>query len=737
MATETDAYEGAGAGSTLGVFTASPGCAASEHLSGSPLLPDNVRWSQDGKLAIVVHDGIMISTFVNKDLCRYLLQPPFVSRTNIPLSKRPATTKYPLAPPPLVESDYQRVEVAGTVTYRIMNSFEAVTSANPRELSLAKPDCDVYLQAVWGPRGSAPNASCALLALTAANRILLYVPNALHLNWPCTAVLSDTLAVYLESIMDDYAPLPPDPFVPLPLPRAPKRPRHEKSYAEDCDFMATMCVAWSDKSLLAFCGRRLTTLWQFDAASPTFIGPSPVATVDTGVHGWPTVAAWTADSSALVIGTSLGRVLLVTVDGHLERVWRVPGAQPVVSVTAPTALVVAAFGRSLGVWDLDDASDAQPRTWTAHDGAVAVVASGRIDQTIYSGASDGALKAWTPTGTAVAVSNLPTKGYPIFGLCLSPNDVLVTATYLLPPAARPCRTTQADTTYSRVSGGLEHFAAPAATTAPVLAATLEELLTRQSTGVDSLFDALALCHFDQGACTAKETELRSLELDSSGVVPLYRPVADALVKAYTELPLESVWAPPTLLQAAYQIWSTIPVRPEAPHWVVHAILCHHAEQHVRTAAKATLSSEARTSALLMADYLWLVATLGVEAPVSFALKPHTAAAVRQLYTKYGTAADVARLDAGAGDLPVRESCGLCKSGVPLTPNVLEPTCAKGHAVERSFLSFRLLSHAVVWKCTMCDGFADVDAAASFYLPMGKPDTLHCRVCGSYCQELTY
>ncbi|KDO29189.1 hypothetical protein SPRG_05431 [Saprolegnia parasitica CBS 223.65] len=742
MATETsDAFEGAGNNSMSGVFTPTPDCVAAEHLSGAPLQPNNVYWSMDGKLAVVVHDGIMISTFVNKDLCRYLLQPPFVSRTNIALSKRPANTRYPLPPPAFSEATPTAVEAPGTIMYRIMNSFEAVTSANPRELSMAKPDVDVFLQASWGPRGSAPNAACALLALTTANRILLHFPSSLNLNWECCAVLSDIVAAHMAKVMPRYGPLPDDPSILVPLPRAPKRRKAELSYAEQCDFMATTCFAWSSTSLLAICGRRLTTIWHFDLLRSGYLEKTPRVEVDTGVHGWPTSASWSSDGETLYVATASSHILsIVVADGSLRRVWTVPRPAPIVSIAVGANHVFAAFGGTLSAWSIAGENDQVPVVWPAHDGTISVLAVQARDNTLFSCAIDGAVKAWHPDGSPAVAPNLPTKGYPVYGLSISPNDAQISCTYIVPPAARPCRTTQADTTYSRVSGGLEHFATPLAKDAPTLAETLRTALAATPARLDSLFDVLALCYHDLVACTAKEAELRSLHADTTGVRPMYRPVADALASQYTRLDHSDAWAAPTLLQAAYQIWSTVPAsQKECPAWVVPVILAHAAERHVLTASTAaSLDPDTHVAALLMADYLWHLSTRNPDAaPVSFALKPNTRTALRQLYTAYGTVADIARLDTGAGELPVREACELCAGPVPLTASILEPVCAKGHAAERSFLSFRLVSTASVWKCTLCGSFANVETAPTFYSAHSGADPLHCTVCGSYCHLLAY
>ncbi|OQS02319.1 hypothetical protein THRCLA_05291 [Thraustotheca clavata] len=719
------------------VFTPTPGALASEHLGAAPVLPGNVLWSNDGKIVCVAHDSLLIVTFVNKELTRYLLEPPFVSRTHIAMSKRPENMQYPLPPPKIDESN--EAEEPGAVTYRILNSFDPVTSANARELSLAKPDCDCYLQAVWGPRGTAPNATCALVALTTSNRILLFFPTALNLTWELTAVLSDTLAKYIDLVIDTYDSLPADPYMMIPLARASKRQKKEKSYAEKCDFMATISIAWSSSSLLAFCGKRLTTIWQFDQDSQTFLKPEPVAAIDTGVYGWPSSSVWSKDSSLLFIGTSSGNVLHIGLERGkfvIKQVWSTPGHQSVASVTATSSSVVAASGHTITTFSIS--TGAKVSSWTAHTGSITCVVAKQFEDAIFTSSIDGSIKSWEVSGQEVSIKHLPSKGYPVYGLSISPNDFQLSCAHLIPPAARPCRTTQADTTYTRVSGGLEHFATAPLSDTTWLTETLSKVLNQKSDRISSLYDLLALCYHDAQTRSSKDFDPQLFNEDNQDAKPIYLPLVDELCKEYASMTdSNTTWKPPKQLQVAYQIWSCL--RPKScPTWIVKAILCYWAEKGVLAASKVNVSLSVQTSALLMTDYLWITYHEASGAHVPFTLRPATKAAMQTIYSKYGNKADKARLESNQGSLPPREFCNLCSAPVVLTSDFLTATCTNNHELERSFMNFKLVTSNEVWKCLTCEAFADDEGSAStFYMSKEDKNIIHCRLCGSYCQQLTY
>ena len=208
-------------------------------------------------------------------------------------------------------------------------------------------------------------------------------------------MLSDIVAAHMAKVMPRYGPLPDDPSILVPLPRAPKRRKAELSYAEQCDFMATTCFAWSSTSLLAICGRRLTTIWHFDLLRSGYLEPTPRVEVDTGAHGWPTSASWSADCETLYVATASSKILSIAVaDGSLRRVWTAPRPAPIASIAVGANHVFASFGGTLSVWSIDGENDQVPVVWPAHDGTISVIAVQARDNTLFSCAIDGAVKAW-------------------------------------------------------------------------------------------------------------------------------------------------------------------------------------------------------------------------------------------------------------------------------------------------------------------------------------------------------
>ncbi|KAF0706297.1 hypothetical protein AaE_014187 [Aphanomyces astaci] len=93
----------------------------------------------------------MISTYLNKDLSRFLLHPPFLTRYFLPL---PAKDTNVPEPPTLDGVHEDGLDAHGTTTYRILNEQARKQSSNPREISLTKGEASMtFTAAVWGPRG--------------------------------------------------------------------------------------------------------------------------------------------------------------------------------------------------------------------------------------------------------------------------------------------------------------------------------------------------------------------------------------------------------------------------------------------------------------------------------------------------------------------------------------------------------------------------------------------------------
>ncbi|ETV67814.1 hypothetical protein H257_16051 [Aphanomyces astaci] len=90
-----------------------------------------VHWSADCKLACVTDENIMISTYLNKDLSRFLLHPPFLTRYFLPL---PAKDTNVPEPPTLDGVHEDGLDAHGTTTYRILNEQARKQSSNPQEI---------------------------------------------------------------------------------------------------------------------------------------------------------------------------------------------------------------------------------------------------------------------------------------------------------------------------------------------------------------------------------------------------------------------------------------------------------------------------------------------------------------------------------------------------------------------------------------------------------------------------
>lgn len=54
-----------------------------ERISSTPLLPNCIHWSQDGRVAVVTDTNIMITTFCNREMEFYMQNPPILSKSFI------------------------------------------------------------------------------------------------------------------------------------------------------------------------------------------------------------------------------------------------------------------------------------------------------------------------------------------------------------------------------------------------------------------------------------------------------------------------------------------------------------------------------------------------------------------------------------------------------------------------------------------------------------------------------
>lgn len=268
---------------------------------------------------------------------------------------------------------------------------------NPKELSLSKNEGKAFLSATWGPRGSGPNASCALVTLMSSSRIALHVSSSFHMSWREVDVFSETLYAFFEkaafTMQSTKTSSAKAPVVAAePVKGSKKRRRTGAAVADEspppvsasanslaeythrCGLLATLTVAWSPfvlaqdqvttTSLLAFSGRKVSTIWGYASpsfaaerdVSESFLSPAPVAWIDTEKHGWVSTSAWQQmhyDASkptehlTLVMGTTAGSVLLATVpvsndsvgsggfppELAIDRVVMVPHCQPVFHVS--------------------------------------------------------------------------------------------------------------------------------------------------------------------------------------------------------------------------------------------------------------------------------------------------------------------------------------------------------------------------------------------------------------------
>ncbi|KAG7401889.1 hypothetical protein PHYBOEH_009469 [Phytophthora boehmeriae] len=299
-----------------------------ERIPGSPLVPGGVAWSEDGRLAVVSDSSVLIATFRSRQLEMFQPQGPAVSKDFVFLPERTAGERLPIEIPSFshpLDSGLPR----GSASYFLLNESDR-HQHNPKEMSLSKNAGAAFVGAVWGPRGSAPNSSCALLALTASSRISLHFPPSFHMSWKETAVFSDKLFDFFQSknfrlspAHDNHLSQSVKVTVTSVDEKGPKKKRKGLSsdeeqvarnsiaeYAHKCAMMSTLSVAWSpfmltsDKqdtiSLIAFSGRKVSTVWVYPYPSfvsdipgqqQSLLSQVPVAWIDTEQYGrasgWP------------------------------------------------------------------------------------------------------------------------------------------------------------------------------------------------------------------------------------------------------------------------------------------------------------------------------------------------------------------------------------------------------------------------------------------------------------------
>ncbi|RHY30762.1 hypothetical protein DYB32_004043 [Aphanomyces invadans] len=733
-------------------------------------MPDCVHWSADSKLACVTDENIMISTYLNKDLSRFLLHPPFLTRYFLPLPAK--HTDYP-EPPTLDGIHEDELDAPGTTTCRILNEQARKQSSNPREISLTKGELSMtFTAAVWGPRGSAPNMSCAIATLTSNGQVGVNYPSALDLQWKEVVSVSKHLKRHVAA--NDWsstdATTTADLLFAVPLPRFPvqyrskasvgrasdaKRQKVSAAFVEASDLVSVTSLAWStathdassgrNVSYLVLCGKVLTTVWRFvhdmRSSDVSRLEDAPISTGVTRQYGWPTCCTWMhMETNAFAMGTSSGNVLLMRLTVHskgggatmaVERVMKTPQMQPVYAVQYSLTSVCVGGGSSITVWPVgndDDAAD--PRTWVAHAKNISSLELNHCDDghMLFSSSSDGY--------NGVLPSYLPVNNYPIYGLALSPNAVQLAVGYVCPPAAKPSRITQADTTYARLSSGLECFAAPNARNATLLANSLES-----HSSIESLGDILSYCHANLTSFNAKMAEARAWIADEKAdaindVVPLHEEFCAILESKFNDqctAAEDPDHISPMYLQVAYQVVSNMPTPNQHANVarLQKKIMAFWCDYMLRAATKQFSGQRTRQTSLpflLMADFLSLVASpLSVE---------HLAL-LNATYMAYGTPADKTRDLTANPTPPVRETCSLCSAPIPLTENVLEPVCDNGHALERCSRTLRVIdSVAAMWKCTVCEAFAHGDEHDEGADNESAP-VLVCRLCGSYCQRVEY
>ncbi|CCI40771.1 unnamed protein product [Albugo candida] len=502
----------------------------------------------------------MITTFCNREMEFYMQNPPILSKSFIFF---PADIKNEHIPVDMTAHKQENLG-SGCTSYFLLRKDRP---QNPKDISLSKNECNTFVGMEWGPRGSGPNASCAIVALSAGSRISLHFASSYQMNWTESEVFSEHLYAFLEEHQFDvknFAREPAvakdvsidDPVVPDRTKRARNRNVEAKTVDElvnKCALLATLSIAWSkplyktqikreSSSLIVFAGKKLVTIWEYTLqtgdqsnlnSASRHLSSLPIGWLLSENFGWITASTWqqshinakstTTDKMLLALGTCEGSILLISV--HLmrgssmnqlvvDRVVTSPGSQPVSCLhlgsrasskfTGDSKLVVGA-GMDISVWSTKDESVA---TWKAHDANITGIGISYFGDVIMSVSIDGCVKSWVRVDTEFICKRVivESKPYPLYGLAVSPLSVQIALLHVMPPAARPNRKSQADMSYSRVSCAFEIMRSPLVDSASSLSDMIYRIL-EHSQEAASFTDVLWLCHQDTTSSTPDENAL--------------------------------------------------------------------------------------------------------------------------------------------------------------------------------------------------------------------------------------
>nr|CCA14204.1 conserved hypothetical protein [Albugo laibachii Nc14] len=531
-----------------------------ERIPASPLLPNCIHWSQDGRVAVVTDAHIMITTFRNREMEFYMQNPPILSKSFIFFPQDIQHERLPVE----MTAHKQESFGSGCTSYWLLRK---VRSQNPKEMSLSKNESNAFIGMEWGPRDSGPNAFCAIVALSAGSRISLHFASSYQMNWTQAEVLSDHLYTFLEEYHFDVSNftrghkvankvLDNDSVTSGRTKRA-RSARTDVSPVNElmnkCALLATLTIAWSGPiyrvhtkqeatSYIVFAGKKLVTLWEYSFqeedrgernSGSRYLSTLPVGWLLSEKFGWVTASTWqqfhTRQQSSMVermmlaLGTSEGMILLVNFSLTktssmdqlvVDRIISTPGSQPVgclhlgsraSSNSSGENNLVATAGPEMSVWNTKDES---MTTWTAHDANITGLGLSYFGDVIMSASIDGCVKAWVRAETTyickqILVENTP---YPLYGLAVSPLSVQLALLHVMPPAARPNRKSQADMSYSRVACAVEIMRSPLANSASSLIDMIYRIL-EHSQDVASFTDVLWLCHQDNTPPTPNENSL--------------------------------------------------------------------------------------------------------------------------------------------------------------------------------------------------------------------------------------
>jgi hypothetical protein len=589
-------------------------------------------------------------------------------------------------------------------------------------------------------------------------------------------------------------------------------------YTHKCALLSTLSIAWSafvndektskSISFLAFSGKKVSTIWTYDRplfdspsselSTSTYLSSKPCAWIDTEKYGWVTTSCWprfnhqpkqscsTPKLMLLALGTTSGNVVLTSIPvaqtHHCaqltpNRIIPAPYHQPVsnllldVGVSDGFELLVAS-GSMISVWNTKQPK-VEPKKWKAHKGVISGLDINYFGDIIFSCSTDGTVKAWEKGSlNEIKMSKSQDKEYPVYGLCVSPNSVQVACMYVIPPAARPNRKSQADVSYTRVSSALEYLPSPYAQDEASFVTSMCGLLqVRQD--LTTFGDIVRFCYEDNAnlsalhgnnldnSISAMLSKLQGLTSDTAKTSqmtrrPYYLSFCDELEKQYADATIKE--ASIYLLQAAYFLYTCIPPaesyvtlrddtvqrlqRQLYTHW---SIACLKELVTITTIHKKKWSSlvdNEKLSALLMADFL------SVQEDKDTTL----VGLVETIYMNLGSKEDKDRwsqIKQTISSIPnptSRQKCFICNEAVPFSE--FEIRCKVGHLQERCFVSFQCISSMDSWKCLGCGAMASETAlvipnstspSPPFYLlsQSSKMNEVVCRLCGNLCSFFRY